>query len=178
MTASLLRAFVLSLSCGLALSCGDDGDGRASYENSCDAACARAHSCESDVDVEACASDCKRDAADVGPRLSSAFLGELDACVAAANCVQLALMPAAQACQREAAAQLAPSAAARELCDAVVASLQMCLGLSVGTAGCLDTVKIFSDSALVAARACDEMSCDQRSACLSGELGTDPSAMQ
>jgi hypothetical protein len=174
---SLVRVLLLLASLGLVQSCGDD-DEQASYESSCDAACERAHSCNSDVDVAACASDCKSDAADVGPRLSSAFLGELDACIAEANCVQLAAMPAAQACQREAAAQLAPSAAARELCDAVVASLQMCLGLTVGPAGCLETVKIFSDSALSAARACDKMSCDQRSACMSRELGADPSAMQ
>jgi hypothetical protein len=158
-----------------AAGCGDDGDQR-SYENSCDAACARAHECNSNVDVESCASDCRDDAADIGPQLSGSFLAALDACVAEQTCPQLALMPAVQGCQREAAAQLAPTQAARDLCDAIVASLQMCLGISVGTAGCLESVKIFSDSALVSARACAAMSCDQRTGCLQTELGTNPTA--
>jgi len=176
-TGSLLRVLVLLASLAFAPSCGDDGDGRATYESSCDAACMRAKTCNSEVDMAACASDCKSAAADIGPRLSSAFYTELDSCIAEANCVQLALLPAAQACQREATAQLAPSAAARELCDAVVASVQMCAGITAGAAGCLESVKIFSDSALVAARGCDTMSCDQRTECLRSELGIDPAAM-
>jgi hypothetical protein len=156
------------------LACGDDGSGIVAYENSCDAACKRLHSCDSDVDVIACGNECKADAAEIGPRLSTAFYTELDACVAQANCVQLALMPAARTCQTEAAAQLRPSAAADALCDAFVDSLQMCLGLTVGPEGCLQAVKIYSDSALSAARACEMMSCDQRSECLRAELGIDP----
>jgi hypothetical protein len=173
----MLRASVLLALLTSLLGCGDDGDGRISYENSCDAACERLQVCDSDVDIVECANDCKSAAAEIGPRLSTAFYAELDACIAEANCVQLAVMPIAQACQREAAAQLAPSGAARELCDAVEASIQMCVGITVGTAACLDSVKIFSDSALRAARTCETMSCDQRNECLQAELGIRPDAI-
>ena len=119
---------------------------------------------------------CREDSAAVGPHLRADFLAGIDACVDELSCVQLAAASVLQPCQREAAARLAPSGAAEALCQAVVDSIQECAGISVGTAGCLDGVKIFSDAALTSARACAEEPCDQRTACLSAELGTDPSA--
>ena len=177
MKAAFSRYMVLLAALSCASGCGDDGDESRAYETSCELACERTHDCDSSVDIETCASDCKDDVADIGPRLSGEFLDALDECIAGVSCPALALMPATEACQREAAARLAPSAAAEELCEAVVASIQMCAGISVGTAGCLDTVKIFSSSALTSARSCDEVPCDQRSDCLQMELGLDPSAM-
>jgi hypothetical protein len=68
----------------------------------------------------------------------------------------------------------APSGAAMELCQAIVASLQMCLGVTVPTTGCLQSVKVFSDAALLRAKSCENESCNERVQCLTAELGTDP----
>jgi hypothetical protein len=126
--------------------------------------------------IATCSASCKANASEIGPRLSGQFLTGLDSCVDGLNCVQLSVNDVFQTCQREVAARLAPSPAAVALCDEVVASIQMCTGLSVGTAGCLDAVKIFADSTLNLARACAEMSCDQRTACVQDALGTDVTA--
>ena len=167
---------VCSTLLALAAGCGDDDNGATRYEVSCDRACDRVHECDSTMDIEDCAMTCKEDTAPVGPNLRADFLAGIDACVAELSCVQLAAAAVLQPCQREAAARLAPSASAEALCQAVVESIQECAGISVGTAGCLEGVKIFNDAALTSARACAEEPCDQRTACLSAELGMDPSA--
>lgn len=160
------------------VSCGDDDrDSTTAYISSCEHACIRLHDCNSNVDIDDCAMDCQEDAARVGPRLSASFLSELDACIDRSSCVQLMAQPVSMACQREAAARLGPSPAAEELCEAVVASVQMCLGVTLPGAGCLDTVKIFADPYLESARGCDQVPCDMRAGCLQDELGTDPSEM-
>jgi hypothetical protein len=173
----LLR-FGLLFSALLALaSCGDDdAEDPHAYEASCDHACTRVHECDSTMAIATCSANCKDDASDIGPRLSGQFLAGLDSCIDGLNCVQLSVSNVFQTCQREVSARLAPSPAAEDLCDAVVASIQMCTGLSVGTAGCLDAVKIYADSALHLARACADMSCDQRTACVQDALGTDVTA--
>jgi hypothetical protein len=144
---------------------------------SCNRACTRAHECSSTVDAGACATDCTDDTAMIGPNLRSDFLAKIDDCVAELNCVALAGAAVFQTCQGQAAARIAPSKAAEELCDAVVASIRECTGLTTGTAGCLGTVKVFNDVALIKARACAEKSCDQRIQCLRDELGVDVAQM-
>ena len=171
---------VLALSIGLGLLAAggdDDGENPHAYESSCDAACARLHDCNSNTDMATCATSCRDDAADIGPHLSTQYLMGIDACVQQMGCVQLALNPVFQTCQREAAARVSASPAAIDLCDEVVASLQMCSGLSVGTAGCLDTVKIFANSALNSAKTCESLPCDQRVACVQDQLGIDATMM-
>lgn len=173
-----LRPVRFVLSFFALFACGDDDrDGSTAYLSSCEAACMRLHDCNSMVDIDACSMECKEDAAGVGPNLSSEFITALDACIADASCVQLAAQPVSQACQREAAARLGPSPAAELLCEAVVDSIRMCLGVTVGPEGCLNGAKIFNDAVLHSARSCDQMSCDQRSQCLEDKLGTDPSDM-
>jgi hypothetical protein len=144
------------------------------YESSCDQACKRAHDCSSSVVIETCANDCKTNNADIGPHLSTDYLAGLDGCVKTLSCDQLVATQVLQSCQRDAAAKLAPTPAAVTLCDAVVASFKMCLNLTVGTAGCLDSSKIFSDAALTQARGCDKLPCDQRVGCLQNTLGVNP----
>ncbi len=126
------------------------------------------------MDAGVCATDCKDDTSAIGPNLRSDFLAAIDECVAELSCVALAGNAVFQTCQRQAAALSAPSAAAESLCDAVVESIRECTGITVGTAGCLDSVKIFHDAALLRARACGDESCDQRVQCLRDELGIDP----
>ena len=58
----------------------------------------------------------------------------------------------------------------------LVADIQECVGVSVGTAGCLETFKVFSDSALATAQLCQEKPCDQNAACVTADLGVDPTA--
>lgn len=158
-------------------SCGDDdGEDPHAYEAACDHACTRVHECDSTMAIATCAANCKDNASDIGPRLSGQFLAGLDTCVDGLNCVQLSVNNVFQTCQREVSARLAPSPAAVDLCDEVVASIQMCTGITVGTAGCLDAVKIFTDSTLNLARACADMSCNQRPACVQDALGTDVTA--
>jgi len=136
--------------------------------------CDRALECDSTVDVESCTQDCLRDAEAIGPNLSSDFLHGVDACLQALSCPELAVATVSMRCQREAAADIAPSATAQALCEAVVASIQECVGVSVDTAGCLTTVKIFRDPVLDAARSCQQQSCDLRWGCLEEHLGIDP----
>jgi hypothetical protein len=153
---------------------GDDESGAGNYEASCDMACSRAYQCDSSLDQESCAADCRNDAAAIGPKLNAGFLAGIDACIEELNCAELAVAAVFQTCQREAAARLSPSAAAEALCQAVADSIEECTGIGVGTAGCLGNVKIFRDSALAAARRCESRPCDQRTACLQTELGIDP----
>ena len=156
--------------------CGDD-DGPPKHEASCDRACARAHECSSSVDAGVCAMDCKDDTAEIGPNLRADFLAALDSCVADLNCIELAGAAVFQTCQREATARVAPSDAAVDLCDAVVDTIKECTGLTVGSAGCLDGVKVFHDSALARAQSCQAMSCDLRVQCLRDQLGIDVAGM-
>jgi hypothetical protein len=160
----------------LLFACGDDDDGGTRYQVSCDRACDRQYECDSNVNPETCSMNCTEDTADIGPNLRVDFLAGIDACVDALTCNQLAAATVFQTCQREAAVRLAPSPAANQLCQAVVDSIQECSGLTVGTAGCLETVKIFSDSALLSAQSCENESCNERTACLNAALGTDPGA--
>jgi len=162
----------------LLAACASSDDAGPSHEASCEMACARVYECDSSVDEQTCAANCKNDTADVGPHLSQAFLAGIDMCVDQLNCAQLALAGYFQTCQNEASARIAPSAAAEDLCQAVVETVQECTGLTIGTAGCLDGVKIFNDASLRAGRRCDERPCDQRAACLQAELGIDPTATQ
>jgi hypothetical protein len=169
------RRALWSLVCAVLLcACGDDSaEDPGAYQDSCDNACARVHKCDSSMDVGTCASRCKSGAADIGPRLSGQYLVGIDSCVDQLNCVQLSLNSVFQTCQRDAASRIAPTPSAIDLCNAVVASIEMCTGLSVGTAGCLGAVKIYADSALHSARACADKSCDQRTACVQDALGID-----
>lgn len=175
MTRFLSTLTWFALFCALP-ACGDD-DGPARHEASCDRACVRAQECSSAIDAGVCATDCKDDTSAIGPNLRSDFLEALDDCVGELTCLELAGNAVFQTCQREAAALTAPSAAAEALCDAVVESIRECTGLTVGTAGCLDGVKVFHDAALLRARACEDKSCDQRTGCLRDELGIDPAGM-
>jgi hypothetical protein len=175
MTRSIVT-FAWTVVLGFACACGDD-DGPPKHEASCDRACARAKECSSSVDEVDCAMDCKDDTAEIGPNLRGDFLAAIDSCVADLNCVQLAGAAVFQTCQLEATARVAPSDVAVDLCDTVVDTIKECTGLTVGTAGCLDGVKVFHDGALARARACAEKSCDQRVACLRNELGIDVAGM-
>jgi hypothetical protein len=160
----------------IAAGCGDD-DGPPQHEASCDRACARAHECSSSVDEADCAMDCKDDTAEIGPNLRGDFLAALDSCTADLTCIEFAGAAVFQTCQREATARVAPSDAAVDLCDAVVDTIKECTGLTVGTAGCLDGVKVFHDTALTRAQTCEAKSCDQRVACLRDQLGIDVAGM-
>jgi hypothetical protein len=175
---SVVRASICALAAATSLlACGDDDDEPGpTYTASCDKACAKSHECSSTIDAHTCATDCKNDAAAIGPNLSSAFLAGIDACVAELSCAELAAAVAFDICESESRARIAPSAAANDFCGAVVAEIQECVGISVGTAGCLETFKVFSDTALATAQLCQEKPCDQKAACVTAELGVDPTA--
>lgn len=149
----------------------DDDDGGSGYQQTCARTCARAHDCVSSVNAEQCTRDCNAAFADVGDNLRRDFVMGIDSCLTKLSCDELVIAIGNQMCRDESSARLAPSQAAVALCDAVSASFQECLGLSVGTAGCLDSVKIFDDKALRSALMCVQQPCTERASCLEDQLG-------
>ena len=149
----------------------EDGDGGSGYKQSCKRTCARAHDCVSTVNADSCTDDCVESLSEVGDHLRSDYVKGIDACFADLSCDQLVAALTNNACRDESSARLAPTPAAIELCEAVVDSLQDCIGLSTGTAGCLESVKIFNDSSLQSALTCKERACTERFSCLQDELG-------
>jgi hypothetical protein len=152
--------------------CGDDDDSP-SYQRSCADGCARAHGCNSSVDVRECTDDCEDQLADIGPQLSGAYLAGIDACVHEQSCNEFVFSTLTNSCAAESQAKLRPSAASEALCEKVTDSIKECTGLSTGAAGCLDATKIFADGPLRKAARCSEEPCDQRAGCLREALGLD-----
>lgn len=167
----LLPSPTLLLGFALLGACGDD---KPRYEDSCEHNCGRAQECSASVDLQTCIDRCKTGLGGIGPNLRSDYLAGIDACVATQSCAELALGAIFTSCPRESRAQLAPSEAAKSLCRDIQASLSECAGLQVGTATCLETVKVFSDATLARAARCTGESCDRRLSCLVQDLGVDP----
>lgn len=158
------------LALGLASACGDsqDVDG---YQAYCARSCQHLHECTASVDVAQCTQSCEDDYADVGPHLRQDYLAGIDQCAADLSCTELAVNAASGRCAREARAKVSASATAVSLCGAVDDSIQECLGVSLGTAGCIEAVKILTDTALLSATPCFDKPCDRRASCLSDTVG-------
>jgi hypothetical protein len=166
-----LSSCALALGLLASLAACDDDDGGSGYKKSCEQTCERAHDCVSSVDAETCTEDCIEDLAEIGDHLSTDYVKGIDACFADLSCDQLVGALTSNQCQDEASARLAPSQAAIDLCENVADSLQECTGLSTGTAGCIDSVKIFNDGTLRSALTCAEQDCTKRFGCLQDQLG-------
>lgn len=155
--------------------CGsDDGDGAGgsgNYVASCDAACAKAHDCDGSVDAATCTKLCQNDLAAIGPKLSGAYLAEIDACIREATCGELVANALFDTCGSRARAKLGASAAATGLCDRARTAGMECSRPTTGEAACVSGAKIFSDAALSAASACFERPCNDQAACVAAELG-------
>lgn len=173
---SSTRAACAALGLIALLAACDDDDG-SGYKQSCKRNCERAHDCVSSVDVENCASSCQDDLAAVGDNLRPDYVRGIDMCFDELSCDQLIAATATNACRDESAARLSPSQTAIKLCEAVADSFKECLGLTVGTADCIDSVKVFADPALRSALTCAERACNERISCLEDQLGIDLTAL-
>lgn len=171
----LARLAILLITALAAAACGGDDDEGATgdYVSSCQQACARIAECDSSQSIETCTATCRSDAGVVGPNLSAQFLTGLDACIQGLTCPELAAAALFDnsACEAEAAARVVPTGAVTSFCDRVSESFAECTGIAVGTGGCIDSFKVFSDAALGSASRCADEPCDQRVACLDAELG-------
>lgn len=150
--------------------CDDDDEG-SGYRQSCANSCERLHKCLSSVDVAQCRDSCESELESFGDNLRADYVAATDACIGKLTCDQLAINSFSQMCRNEAEARIAASQAAIQLCEGVSASLKTCTGLSVGTAGCIESVKVFADRPLRSALTCQKLSCDQQPDCAYQALG-------
>lgn len=152
-----------------AAACDDDeGSG---YVQSCANSCKRLHNCLSSVDEAQCRSSCEEELKGFGDNLRSDYVASIDSCIQKLSCDQLAVNTFSQSCRNEAQARLAASQQAIKLCEQVSASIKTCTGLSVGTAGCIESIKMFADGPLRSALTCLDLPCDQRADCAYDTLG-------
>ena len=170
---SFPRAFALLLAVLGASACGDDPP---RYERSCAHNCDRAHECSASIDIDACERDCQARFARIGPHLRGDYLDRVDGCVDDRSCTGLALDIVLNTCPNEARARVAPSESAVDFCESISTSVAECVGPRLGTALCIDNVKIFNDATLASAARCSKVSCDERLPCLEDVFGQDPTA--
>ncbi len=165
----LAKAIALGAVGALVWACGSS-DG-STYVGSCSRACNEAKKCDSTIDTETCSNACQNELAAVGPKLSNTYLSEVDQCIAAANCAELAAQFVLNSCDRAARASIGASSQATSYCEASIVAGEECSRFALGQGACLELVKVFSDSALSSAEACFSQSCDQHAACVLAELG-------
>jgi hypothetical protein len=107
----------------------------------------------------------------VGDHLRQDYVAGIDSCTGDLSCDQLIVATLTESCASEARASLAASRSALALCDLVSASVEECGGATLGAAGCIESVKVFTDLSLRSALTCSDVRCDQRADCVAEALG-------
>ncbi len=143
--------------------------------NYCESACGKLKQCDASADLQTCTASCQNSFATVGPKLRSEFLSYTQSCLGNKDCASVLSGDAEYECMDEAAASLAPTAAATDFCDAVATAASQCGG-SAQKGECLEDTKLYSDATLAAAKQCLSKACSEIDYCLNAEFGVSSSS--
>ena len=130
--------------------------------------CATEHKCLND-DQTTCESLCHNSLAAYGPKTRSDYFTAYSKCLDGVDCTKWATD--SKACPSVAAASLAPSDAAKKICDDLAKKLKDCSQPPADPAKCLDSFKIFSDAAIGDASACLSQPCADYGKCVTAAIG-------
>jgi hypothetical protein len=136
----------------------------------CGSLCDRSVSCDNTMDRQTCANACTNANIAVFPKLRSDVVDLMVSCVQKRDCKTVLGSDLTEGCAGEAAAQVAPSQAALQLCDALVTADTKCEHAGE-KASCLNTAKLFADAALNDALSCVGKACTEVDACVQAALG-------
>jgi hypothetical protein len=148
----------------------DGGSGSGSSgADFCTSVCSRVHDCDQTQDQDTCVNACKDQYSNLASKLRSDVVSAVDACIQQKDCRTVLSSSFVTTCVDEAAASIAPSSAATQLCNDLSAAAEKCGG-TLDQAKCLEAAKPFDDDALGSADACAAKACSQIGACVSAAL--------
>lgn len=136
----------------------------------CGKYCGRVQTCDNATDEQTCTNACVNANAAVFPKLRPDVVDAIASCFDEKDCKTVLGGGAIATCASEAVASVAPSSVATEYCDELDAAAKKC-GKSRDKASCLNTAKLYNDTALTGARACAQKACADIDTCVSAALG-------
>jgi hypothetical protein len=139
----------------------------------CSAMCGREQSCDMTIDTQTCENECTNANAAVFPRLRSDVVQLVVGCFDGKDCKTVLGGEFVGACTADAIASVAPSAAAATFCDALANAKNKCGSSQTTTkAQCLDSAKLYGDSAIAQAQNCVKRSCSEIDTCVAAVFGS------
>jgi hypothetical protein len=139
----------------------------------CTAMCNRIQSCDNSTDSQTCENQCTNGNAAVFPRLRTDVVNLIVSCFDGKDCKTVLGGGFVGACTADAIASVAPSAAASKFCDALSTAKNSCSGGSSTTkAACLDSAKLYGDSAIAQAQNCVKRGCSEIDTCVGAVFGS------
>lgn len=139
----------------------------------CSAMCSRIQTCDKSTDSQTCENQCTNGNAAVFPRLRTDVVDLIVSCFDGKDCKTVLGGEFVGACTADAIASVAPSAAASSFCDALATAKKSCSGSTSTTkAACLDSAKLYGDSAIAQAQNCVKRGCSEIDTCVSAVFGS------
>jgi hypothetical protein len=139
----------------------------------CTAMCSRIQSCDKAIDSQTCENQCTNGNAAVFPRLRSDVVSLIVSCFDGKDCKTVLGGGFVGACTADAIASVAPSAAASKFCEALATAKKSCSGsTSMTKAACLDSAKLYGDTAIAQAQNCVKRGCSEIDTCVSAVFGS------
>jgi hypothetical protein len=135
--------------------------------------CSRVQACDKSLDAQTCENECANGNAAVFPRLRSDVVDLIVECFDGKDCKTVLGGGFVGACTADAIATVAPSAAAATFCDALAAAKKTCSGASAQSkAECLNTAKLYGDTAIAQAQNCVKRGCTEIDTCVGAVFGS------
>lgn len=144
---------------------GTNGDAP-TLEEWCGGLCQARETCDRTYDAATCSSACKNQSAAVFPKLRADVLVSQMECFASSDCKTVLDQKASQTCAATAAASVAPSDLCKEFCTQMSTKAVSCSFEKLSVASCLETFKVFADSAHEEGTGCLQKGCQDVGRCL------------
>ena len=142
----------------------------AASDGLCTTYCKKESACDADLDEQTCEKKCE-DVVTPLRTLRADILDSAQKCFESSDCKKVLAGDRLQDCIDEAELDVTPSAAAKDVCDALEKSSDKCsFDTDVDHVKCLTTMKSYSDAALVDAKTCTEKACDAIWDCVDATL--------
>jgi hypothetical protein len=161
----LFAVLVLGCSSSTAGTTGGSSVTQADIDSYCAKSCAAQKKCNSMVDETTCTNNCKNQAASYAGKVRVDYVEYINQCVQTSSCDKIS------SCNETAKASIAPSSAAQTFCDELIKKHTECKFPDTDKARCLNTYKVFVDSALDSARTCLSKACGDYNACVLSTVG-------
>jgi hypothetical protein len=136
----------------------------------CAALCDRTESCDRSLDHQTCRNRCTNSYAAVFPKLRADVVALIVACFEEKDCKAVLSGELVATCTSEAVAQVAPSEAAIDFCDALGKARQKC-GRAPAKSECLASAKLYDDGAIAEAANCTDRACASIDSCVAASFG-------
>ncbi len=151
------------------------GGGGMSYTTYCSSACQKVHTCDATQDQSTCTNTCDNSFAVKGPKLRSELISNALSCYEGKDCASVLSGTAESDCWNSAAAALAPTNAAKNLCDGLGSADAKC-GYTLDQAACLNDAKQYNNATLNGAETCLSRACSDMGSCLGAALAESTSS--